>query len=515
MKVHLINPSQLSFGISVITPRWLYVLAAATPTMFGDPAIVDETLEHLSPENIEAEDIVGIGIHTANALRGYELGRQARARGATVIFGGVHATLYPEEAFERGGAHAVVRGDGDVVWPQVLQDYIAGNLKRLYEGGRIEADSFKAARWDLLPQNRYMWASVQTVRGCPKHCSFCSVWRTDGQRPRMRTSDVIVDELVALRAKGFRFVLLSDDNFYPVSLRDLQLAERQANQQRLRSLESLRQERFDLMSRLALLPDDMVFFTQITMEAAEDEEFLAAMRRAHIQGVLVGVEAVTPEGLKDVYKDFNAAGEELVERLSAFRRQDIHVLGSFIFGLPSDRPQTFEATLSLAQRANLTFAQFVMLMPLPGTIDFERWEKKMKDDSTRIGGIPLTRHWLIPDQLRPRTYIAHPTMSATEIRALTQGVWDRFYSMKMIWNRARFIKTRSARLTFVLISKLYRQMYANTGIATDSARVARSTKWARWIARSCRGFFMAPPMAEAQIRARFDGHHGAVKIRVA
>ncbi len=154
MKVHLINPSQLSFGISVITPRWLYVLAAATPVIFGDPAIIDETLEHLSPENIEAGDIVGIGIHTANALRGYELGRQARARGATVIFGGVHATLYPEEAFERGGAHAVVRGDGDVVWPQVLQDYIAGNLKRLYEGGRIEADSFKAARWDLLPQNR-------------------------------------------------------------------------------------------------------------------------------------------------------------------------------------------------------------------------------------------------------------------------------------------------------------------------------------------------------------------------
>lgn len=331
----------------------------------------------------------------------------------------------------------------------------------------------------------------------------------------MRTSDVIVDELVALRAKGFRFVLLSDDNFYPVSLRDLQLAERQANQQRLRSLESLRQERFDLMSRLALLPDDMVFFTQITMEAAEDEEFLAAMRKAHIQGVLVGVEAVTPEGLKDVYKDFNAAGEELVERLSAFRRQDIHVLGSFIFGLPSDRPQTFEATLSLAQRANLTFAQFVMLMPLPGTIDFERWEKKMKDDSTRIGGIPLTRHWLIPDQLRPRTYIAHPTMSPTEIRGLTQGVWDRFYSLKMIWNRARFIKTRSARLTFVLISKLYRQMYANTGIATDSARVARSTKWARWIARSCRGFFMAPPMAEAQIRARFDERPGGVKIRAA
>ena len=513
MKVHLVNPSQLSFGVSVITPRWLYVLAAATPASFGDPIIVDETLDQFSPLTVNAGDVVGIGIHTANALRGYELGRAARARGATVVFGGVHATLFPEEVFERGSAHAVVSGDGDVVWPQLLQDCLAGNLQRLYTGGLIEADRFTPARWDLLPRNQYMWASVQTVRGCPKHCSFCSVWRTDGQRPRMRAADVVLEELVTLRTMGFRFVLLSDDNFYPVSLRDVQLAKRQGNQARLNSLIALRKERFELMRRLALLPADMVFFTQITMEAAEDEEFLEAMRAARIKGVLVGVEAVTPEGLKDVYKDFNSAGEELVQRLRSFRKHDVHVLGSFIFGLPSDKPQTFDATLKLAQEANLTFAQFVMLMPLPGTIDFERWAKKMQDDPTRIAGVPLTRHWLIPDRLRPRTYIAHPTMSSGEIRKLTQTVWDNFYSFRMIWQRARFIRTAKARVAFILISKLYRQMYANTGIATDSARVTRSTRWARLIARSCRGFFMAPPMPAETIRAGFQedwGREGSI-----
>jgi hypothetical protein len=81
----------------------------------------------------------------------------------------------------------------------------------------------------------------------------------------------------------------------------------------------------------------MVFFTQITMEAAEDEAFLAAMRAAKIKGALVGVEAVTPEGLKDVYKDFKDAGDALVQRLRKFRDHGVHVLGSFIFGLPSDR----------------------------------------------------------------------------------------------------------------------------------------------------------------------------------
>lgn len=94
------------------------------------------------------------------------------------------------------------------------------------------------------------------------------------------------------------------------------------------------------MDGLAKLPDDMVFFTQITMEAAEDPAFLQAMARARIRGALVGVEAVTPEGLKAVHKGFNLVGEMLVERLQTFRLHGVHVLGSFIFGLPSDRPET-------------------------------------------------------------------------------------------------------------------------------------------------------------------------------
>src|SRR5437588_3718672 len=173
------------------------------------------------------------------------------------------------------------------------------------------------------------------------------------------------------------------------------------------------------MKALSGLPPDMVFFTQITMEAAEDPEFLAAMRKANIKGALVGIEAVTPQGLKDIYKDFNAAGEDLVTRLRLFPAHGVQVLGSFIFGLPSDRPETFEATLSVAERADLAFAQFVMLMPFPGTVDFERWEKTMQHIETKIAGIPVTRHWLIPRELRPKVFSPHPLMSAEEIRQRT------------------------------------------------------------------------------------------------
>ncbi len=377
MRVHLVNPSHVSFGVGVITPRWLYVIAAATPLEFGDPVIVDETLNPIDISTISAGDIVGVGIHTGNALRGYEVGNAARAAGATVIYGGIHATLYPDEALDIGGAHAVVKGDGDAIWADVVRAGHAGTLQRIYEGGRIEGTEFIRARWDLMPDNSYMWASVQTLRGCPKHCSFCSVWRTDGQKPRPRTTDAVVAEIVELRKRGFRFIALADDNFYPVPLADLKMAARRADPTTLNNLTAIRNERFELMERLAKLPEDMIFFTQITMEASEDLEFLAAMRRARIKGALVGVESVTAEGLKDVYKPFNAYGDELVKRLRTFRENGVHVLGSFIFGLPSDGPSTFDATAALAQAAGVTFAQFVMLTPFPGTLDFAAWEKSL------------------------------------------------------------------------------------------------------------------------------------------
>ena len=475
------------------------MLAAATPTEYGDPAIVDETLAQLDPETVAPGDVVGIGIHSGNALRGYEVGRMARARGAKVIFGGIHATLYPQEALELGGANAVVKGDGELMWPVAIAAVRNGTAPAIYEGGRVEGSGLLKARWDLLPADRYMWASVQTVRGCPKHCSFCSVWRTDGQKPRVRTSDAIVEEIVELRRKGFRFIALADDNFYPVALNDLRMADRLVDKTRLHNLKQIRDERFELMERLAKLPKDMVFFTQITMEAAEDPEFLKAMKRANIKGALVGVESVTPEGLKDVYKDFNLAGEELVLRLQQFRKHGVHVLGSFIFGLPSDRPETFKATADLAQRADVAFAQFVMLTPFPGTVDFERWEEAMSQDATRIAGIPITRHWLIPQAQRPKVYSPHPVMTPDEIRSRTQAVWDDFYSLPRIWKRSSVTPTLRARLAFVFISKLYRQMYANTGIATDSARVSRAEKWARLIAPPTRRLFAADPMPDLEV----------------
>ena len=499
LRVLLVNPSDVSFGIGVITPRWLYVLAAATPSTYGDPILVDETLETLDLNLIQPGDVVGIGIHTGNALRGMAVGRAARERGAWVIYGGIHATLYPDEALEMGAAHAVVKGDGDAAWALVLADCANASPQRIYEGDHVPGKGFMPARWDLLPPNRYMWASVQTLRGCPKHCSFCSVWKTDGQKPRQRGAEAVVAEVVELRRMGYRFIALADDNFYPITLADIELARRRNDPAALASLEAQRAERFELMDLLAKLPDDLVFYTQITMEAAEDPAFLTAMRAAHIRGALVGVESVTPEGLKSVYKDFNCSGDALAERLRTFKRHDIHVLGSFIFGLSSDRQDTFAATAELAKRADITFAQFVMMTPFPGTVDFQRWEKSEEATETKVGGVPLARYWLIPSEVRPKHFSPHPTMSTEEIRIGTQKVWDDFYSMSAVWARSACVTSLRGRLAFVFVSKLYRQMYANTGIATDSARRKSANRWARWLAGPCRRLFSAKPMPDLQM----------------
>jgi radical SAM superfamily enzyme YgiQ (UPF0313 family) len=187
-----------------------------------------------------------------------------------------------------------------------------------------------------------------------------------------------------------------------------------------------------------------------------------------------------------------------VQQLQTFRKHGLHVLGSFIFGLPTDKPSTFEATVDLALKADVTFAQFVMMTPFPGTVDFARWEKEQSANPQMVAGIPITRYWLIPTAIRPKMFTPHPSMSSDEIRDRTQGVWDRFYEFGAVWKRSTCTPTLRARLAFVLLSKLYRQMYAGTGISTDSARRKKANTSARWIARQTRKIFRATPMPESK-----------------
>jgi hypothetical protein len=152
----------------------------------------------------------------------------------------------------------------------------------------------------------------------------------------------------------------------------------------------------------------------------------------------------------------------------------------------------------MALKSGVTFAQFVMMTPFPGTVDFGRWEKEQAKEPTLVGDVPITRYWLIPTATRPKMFTPHPSMSSDEIRERTQRVWDRFYNWSAIWQRSSCTPTLRARVAFMFLSKLYRQMYAGTGISTDSARRKKSKTWARWTAKQCRKLFQAKPMPELQ-----------------
>ena len=169
------------------------------------------------------------------------------------------------------------------------------------------------------------------------------------------------------------------------------------------------------------------------------------------------------------------------------------MLGSFIFGLPTDKPATFDATAELAMKAGITFAQFVMMTPFPGTVDFGTWEKR-RPNTPEVGDIPITRYWLIPADVRPKMFTPHPAVRSDEIRERTQNVWDKFYGERS--GNGQCVPTLRGRLGFLFVSKLYRQMYADTGISTDSARRKKSKRWARWTAHQCKKLFRATPMPE-------------------
>ena len=424
MRVPSRQPSDISFGTAVITPRWLYVLAAATPARYGTPVIVDETLEPFDPSDVRRATSSGSAFTPPTRCADTSSdGSRASAARSWCSAASTRRSIPTRHAStarrtRSSTATAIVVADG----ARRLRS--GERLRPLYDGGRVDGGSFSPRDGICCRPTRYMWGSVQTVRGCPKHCSFCSVWRTDGQKPRQRDVDAVVREIVELRRLGFRFILLADDNFYPVTLADLPWPSRAGRQSPARELKAMREERFELMAQLAELPDDMVFYTQITMEAAEDPEFLTAMRRAKIRGALVGVESVTPEGLKAVFKDFNdgrrragdaAAGVPAARRA---RARVVHLR-------PADRQAGHvhgDRRPGAAGRRGVRAVRHAHAVSRHHRLrEVGEGERGRRGE---VDGMPLTRYWLIPPSAAQDLHAAPGDVGRRDPPAHA-GVWDR------------------------------------------------------------------------------------------
>ncbi len=490
-KIILIHPALTTTGFSFFTPRWLFVLARATPAEYGgDPVLVDETLERFRPEIVDKGDLVGIGITSGNCRRGYEILGEARRRGATVVMGGIHATIFPQEPLEMG-ADAVVTGSGEGVWPAVARDAFDGRLKRIYGGGRLSGGDMGAARWDLLDPSRYLFPTIQTVAGCPENCSFCSVWVTEGRTPRMRLADNIIAEANELYEMGYRYIVFADDNFNPATTGRIQ---REPSAAKRRQLEEVRQERLRLFEEYdRRVPRNFYGLTQMTVEVLSDEEYLAAMRdQMRVRGAVIGVESFSEEGLDAVNKTWNPVGQGMVEAVRAIQDRGLFVLASIICGLESDTPQTIRTMRRFAVDSGALFAQFTMYNPLPGTRDYHEMLRD-RNNLTTIGYQPRHSAQLLSDRFwlgrhTPLDLVRLPKLNRADWAAETMECWRRFYSvretLRRIWTGAGRNWPWAGKVTYFFASLVFRRVYAGNGLSADAENRTRRSMLTRLMIRA-------------------------------
>ncbi len=484
-KVVLVNPANATVGYSVITPRWLFVLAGATPVEFaGDPVLIDEPIEAFDANKIGPGDVVGVGIHTANCRPGYRVVREAKKRGATVIVGGVHATIFPEEPLEMG-ADAVVTGNADVIWGKILEDAFVGKLQPLYSGGRVPGELMAKARWDLLKPNKYLMGCIQTVAGCPENCSFCSVWVTDGRKPRLHSNEQIIEEANELHALGLRYVFFSDDNFTPATLGRI---ARETNRATRANLECVREDRLKLFEEYDRLgPPALYGFTQMTAECVSDEEYLDAMyNKMRLRGALIGVESFTEEGLKNVNKTWNPVGKKMAEAIQKIQEHGIMVLASIIGGLESDTLSTLRTMRQFANDSGTAFAQFPVYSVYPGTKDYHEmmrdWKNRDRPDYVPKHAVQIVRDKFWLDYDHTEVTVKHPTIPTKDLMREVQAGWKTFYSFKEIIARTRNGPMSSlplaSRVVYAVACLVFASLYPG-GIAADNVRKTKLGLFAR------------------------------------
>ncbi len=350
--INPVNPARVGLTVnksSRFPPLGLGIVAALTPTHW-DVDLVDENWQ---PFTHRDADLVGITAFTASAQRAYEIAAAYQERSVPVVMGGIHASMRPDEALHF--ADAVVVGEAESAWPKVVADFEAGQLERLYQGEWPDLGALPHPRRDLFHPG-YVFASVQTSRGCPMDCEFCSVTAFNGRRYRRRPPEQVLDELETIPQKNLFFV---DDNIigYGKTSREQSLALFRGMVER-----KLRKR----------------WFCQASLNFADDEEVLDWASRAGCKMVFIGLESEEVDGLAEVNKRLNLQ-RGVASYENAFRRihrAGIAVLGAFIFGMDGDTPEKLRRRIDYVICSGVDVMQTTYLTPLPGTRLFKQLESE-------------------------------------------------------------------------------------------------------------------------------------------
>ncbi len=385
-KLVLINPkgkSRIGFVIdkeSRYPPLSLGIIAALTPDNW-EIIIKDENFEEFEYEDA---DLVGVTSFTSNATRAYEVAKEYRNMNIPVIMGGIHASMLPKEAEKY--VDVVVIGEAESVWKEILSDFEDGKLKKRYNGDRLPLENSPPARHDLFHKD-YIFDSIQTTRGCPMLCDFCTVHVFNGRAYRTRPVNDVLDELESMKAKSIMFV---DDNIvgYNKPARDHAKAI------------------FRGMIERGIKKD---WFCQASINFGDDEELLDLAAESGCQMVLIGVESEKTEALVSMNKKSNLkTGVDNYHKVfSIIQSHGISVLGSFIFGLDTDTPSDLKDRLNYILNSNVDASQVSILTPFPGTKTYEDYKRRNRITATNYpedwenydGGQIVIEHDKIPTEL--------------------------------------------------------------------------------------------------------------------
>jgi radical SAM superfamily enzyme YgiQ (UPF0313 family) len=352
-----------------------------------------------------SEDLVGITAFTSQANRAYEVAAHFRRLGVPVVMGGIHATMCLDEVMER--ADSVVTGEAEGIWPQLLEDARHGNLKRRYEGGLAEIKDVPLARHDLLGTG-YAFGAIQTTRGCPLNCSFCSVTAFNGARYRQRPIPDVVREFQSIREKR---VLMVDDNLIGTSPEHIARAK----------------DMFCAMAQANLRKE---WVAQATINFADDEELLVLAAKAGCRGVFIGFESHSAEGFREIGKKFNLLkGRDFSAAVRRIQRHNILVVGSFIIGLDIDERGVGKRIAKVARQYGVDNLNVLFLTPLPGT---RLWDQMKSEDRIALDMFP--QDWKYYTLTFPVARYKHLSLDSV-IEEMISCDRD-FYSMPRILHRA-------------------------------------------------------------------------------
>jgi radical SAM superfamily enzyme YgiQ (UPF0313 family) len=336
-----------------------YSYMIAIPTLVSltphehEVKVFDENIEEIDYN--WKPDLVGISVRTMYANRAYEISETYRKKGVKTVLGGIHPSMCPDEALQH--CDAIVVGEAEKVWLQLLEDAKQDRLQKIYKAeGFVDLATVPLPDRSLLKNNKYINDFLQTTKGCPFHCEFCSVHAFDGQKIRNKPVNMVIDEIKSLNLASSRYqnkgkaIFFADDNII-------------ANIPYAKKL-------FE-----ALIPLNIKWGCQASINLSEDDSLMKLMQKAGCGSVFVGFESISQKNLSAMSKNVNTK-HNYIEAIEKLHSNGLMVIGSFILGYDFDTTESVDELINFINKANILEPIINILTPFPGTKLFERFEKE-------------------------------------------------------------------------------------------------------------------------------------------